>query len=166
MKRTILVASAVALGAFVSSPSDAAARLSSALDDTFGSLQTPLADGQTAPLHAVVVDCATDPARRCVAHRLDWAELPAAADFVHVIASARSGAGTTRLACTVASDETLTDCAVVGEASPAEEAAMKALADQLKADERTRDGLRSRGGKVLLVFDWAKLVRAANNASR
>jgi hypothetical protein len=66
----------------------------------------------------------------------------------------------------VAPDGTLRDCAVEGSATQAEEAAMRTLAEELKAADRTVDGTLVRGARVFLVFDWSWLAERTEHLRR
>jgi TonB family protein len=127
-------------------------------------LITVLKDGaRPASEHAALFRCPTaaDPRRRCEGRLVAWSERPTPAELRAVMAEHHIGGGVTRLSCRAGDDRRLTDCALGGQATPDQEAAMRALAARLRTAGDDTYGVLLKLGRIVVQFDWDDLRRAS-----
>jgi TonB family protein len=96
---------------------------------------------------------ATDAKRRCLAHETDWVFSPSAPVLAAALHADPKASGVSQMLCTVGKHG-LDGCAPLAKATPAQAAAMLALAPHLQPSYRTRDGVDTFGAPMLVEFDW------------
>lgn len=101
----------------------------------------------------------TEPQRRCLSHRFEWAAWPDSASMLWAIDAADEKNGISLIECGVAADGALTACKVGGEASGKTRAALTELAGRFLAPPATADGTPTAGAQVLIEVDWG-IIRA------
>lgn len=113
------------------------------------------------------IACATPaaPDQRCGLHEIQWLASPSLEDSAPAILAAGQTTGLSQLGCRIGPDGALADCKPAGQVSEAATAAMLGFIPALKAPPAAIDGAALSGGRVVIIFDWARLTQAARVVS-
>jgi TonB family protein len=109
---------------------------------------------------------AAEPKRVCEAHTISWLEMPTAEELGEILKQNPGLKGQSQVHCVVDEHGALKDCKDAGSPSPAQSAAMAAIAARLKASDPTLDNVTVLGAPVIVIFDWAELATEAAAARR
>jgi TonB family protein len=127
-------------------------------------LVTVLPAGQEA---AGSIACATaaEPGRRCGLHPFEWVDSPTLDESAQAILRTHQASGLSQLNCLAGAEGALSDCKLAGDVPDAAREAMLAFVPKLKAPVAAEDGTPLSSGRVIIIFDWASLSRAAEVAT-
>lgn len=94
---------------------------------------------------------------RCEAHSLKWLRQPDGATTRRLVLEIAPRTGSTHVLCVGGPDGALRDCQVVGDTSKPAMTVMAAALPNLRAAERTEDGVPTAGAMILIQFMWEEL---------
>ena len=106
---------------------------------------------------------ATEPNKRCQAHRFSWEKRPKLEETAALIRSAGADPGESSLMCKVSAAYRLTDC-TTSEANAVRRASMLGLLPLFVAPAQADDQTSTAGNLIAIDFDWQALRRAVDTS--
>lgn len=114
------------------------------------------------------LDCPspTDPDRKCSTHAFAWESAPTVEDSAEILKRAGRRDGVSLMECGAGEGGALVQCTITGDTPEDTRAVMTQLAGEFRAPATAVDGTPLAQGRILLSWDWEKIMRGVRRGSR